>query len=688
MPRFWGQAALLAWWLGLGVYYYSRPELSFRWELALDILPNPLALTWTAVSRLAKSLLALGGLIFMGVSIGGWCLSKIKLPIADRIESFGFRLGLGWGIIGSLMAALALLKLWYVGPVLLSIALLSLWAAYTTPRENRVGASADGAAPSRAFDVGLLLLLALFAAFNLLGTLIPEIFYDALTYHLALPDLYWRRHGFFPTPDNVFSGVPLLIQMLFSVALPIGAVQLTHVLHWFLGLAAALMAYAAGRRFVSRRAGLLAALFFYTNPLVGVMSWKAGVDLGTAFYQLLAVYALALASIERPARREWLIVSGALCGFAMGTKYQVWPLAGVMAAVLLWDTRMDGRLQPKTLLRSILPFLLALFAALAVWPIRNLRLYGNPVFPFFQDTFASWGTRIDWRELLKEGGRDAIASLTTWTGLKALLLSPWQLSTMQNDTTIFGPVFLLGIPLLFLIRFRGKAERTLFATMAVLWAAWALTTYWPRYFLPTFLIACVLFAVAFERAFSVTAKRVSYVLMVVVLVTNFFWTATWLHVYEANAVVMGTMSQADYLKRPHPSYGAPYYACAEHINEHTPLGSRILIIADERGYYINRDYESTTTFGEHVLNRYLREHDTPAALRDRLFADGFTHILVNTGKMREMGAAHWFLLSPAQSAVYDAFTQKYLKQTYESYLAPASERSAPTWCAVHEIVRE
>ncbi len=684
--RFWGQGILLAWWIGLGFYYYRQPEQSFRWELAFQILPNPFSLTAQAVFRLAKALVALGGLVFMGLSLGGWCLAKLKLRIAAPWESFGFRLGLGWGVIGCLMAVLALLKLWYVGPVMALMAVLSLSAALTTPKEADSSVQSVTASWG-VLDIWLGILLALFAAFNLLGTLMPEIFYDALTYHLALPDLYWRKHGFFPTPDNVFSGVPFLIQMLFGLALPLGGEQLAHVLHWFLGLAGALMAYAAGQRFVGRRAGLLAALFYYSNPLVGVMSWKSGVDLGTAFFQFLSVYALGFASVERESRRSWLIVSGAFCGFAMGTKYQAWPLAGALVAAHLWGAGNGVWRQSQATLRSIVPFCLALSVTLAIWPLRNLVLYGNPLFPFFQESVASWGSRIDWRALLRDGGRDTVAMLTTWTGFKSLLLSPWQLSTQQNDTTIFGPIFLLGFPLLLLTRFHEKAERVLLVTALTLWGVWSLTTYLPRYFLPTFLLAAVLFATSLERGFSSAAKRVAYLLVLVVLVTNFFWTATWLYVYEANAVVVGQTTKEDYLKRPHPSYGAPYFACAEYINQHTPLDSRILIVADERGYYLKRDYETATVFGEHVLNRYLRKSATPAALRDMLVADGFTHVLINAGKMREMGAAHWFDVTAAESAVYAAFTQTYLKQAFESHLPPATATSAPTWCAVHEIIR-
>lgn len=585
------------------------------------------------------------------------------------------------------MALLATLRLWYVAPLFAGLVVTSLGAAHATLGGVRSAVNDERAPSWSLFDIALVLLLAIFATLNLLGTQIPEIFYDSLTYHLALPDLYWRRHGFYGTPDNVFSGVPLLIQMLFAVALPIGGETLAHLIHWVFGLSGALLAYGCANRLAGHRAGLLAALFYYSNPLVGVMSWKAGVDLGTSFYLLLAVYALGMAYEDKQLQREWLTVSGAMCGFTMGTKYQAWPLAGVLAALIAWESGKDALRNTSAMLRSVAPFFISLLASFAIWPLRNLFLYGNPVYPMFQENFTSWGTRIDWRALLRDGGRDAVAALSTMDGFVHLLKSPWHLSTQQNDTTMFGPVFLLGLPLLLVYRPERRVERVIRAAMLALWAVWSLTTYLPRYFLPTFLVATILFAVSTERVFSANGKKFAYPLILVVLVTNFFWTATWFHVYEANAVVMGLESREDYLKRPHPSYGAPYFACAEFINRNTPRDARILIVADERGYYVNRDREAASIFGEHILNRYVRESPTPIGLRDRFLADGFTHVLFNAGKLKELGTTHWFKFSPAEASVYDRFSQKYLKQTYESYVPPAAANLAPTWCAVYEVLR-
>ena len=76
----------------------------------------------------------------------------------------------------------------------------------------------------------------------------PEIFYDALVYHLALPDLYWMRGGITPTPENLYSGLPLQASMLYALALPLGGDGLAHFVGWAFGVGSALLVFVLGRR--------------------------------------------------------------------------------------------------------------------------------------------------------------------------------------------------------------------------------------------------------------------------------------------------------------------------------------------------------------------------------------------------------------------------------------------------------
>jgi hypothetical protein len=202
--------------------------------------------------------------------------------------------------------------------------------------------------------------------------------------------------------------------------------------------------------------------------------------------------------------------------------------------------------------------------------------------------------------------------------------------------------------------------------------------------LPTFLPACVLFALAFERGLAGLAKIAGYALLCYVVFVNFFWAAAWFTTYDAEAVVLGAQSSDDYLSRAHPSYGDPYYPCARFINESLPAQARVMVLGDERGYYLDRDYVASTVFAEHPLKRYLAESASPEALRERLRREGLTHFLINAGKVREKGVESWLKLDAAESKTYGEFARRYLREVY----ADREPGQAAARCAVYELARE
>jgi dolichyl-phosphate-mannose-protein mannosyltransferase len=669
---------LFSWWLGIGWYYYHQPALTLRWDIALTLLPNPFAMRAAALWDLVKLLAEIGWLLVIGAGLGEMILSLLSLQPRGRLLRQIFNIGIGWGALSLAMAFLGLLELWrpgFVFGVLAALTPPAILALRRAPPEP-----APEAAPWLPVDTAIVALLAVFVGLNLLGAMVPEIFYDALSHHLLLPSLFWRHHGFFPiTVENTFVGMPFLVQMLFALALPVGGERLAHLVHLSFGVLSALAAFDFGRRFAGRRTGLLAALLFYANPLVGVISWKGTVALGTAFYKFLAIYAAALALEGNEPNPRELALAGAFAGLAMGTYYQAWPLAGILAVFVAWKLLPLGRVKAA---RALMTFMGPMAAASIVWPLRDCVLFGNPIYPFFQEHISPTRAYVDWRGLLNDGGQNWKTMFGTWSGFLDLLKSPWQLCTQQLDTRSFGPVFLLGLPLLFLVRFRSRPESVLLSCTLALWAAWTLTNWVPRYFLPTFVPAATLFALGLERGLTGSAKKAGYLLALYVSIVNLFWTAAWLKTYEAEGVVFGSEKAADYLSRPHPSYGFPYYACAAFMNAQLPADARVMTLGEERGYYVERDVISTTSFVEHPLARLLRASANGGELRDALVRNGVTHLLVNDAKIHALGMDTWMKLDARENAVLAEFTSRYARRLFAHPPAPGALE-----CEVTEILK-
>ncbi|MDD5656297.1 MAG: glycosyltransferase family 39 protein, partial [Elusimicrobia bacterium] len=485
----------LAWGLGLGWYFYSRPDWVQQWRMwrMWPQLPPPIfQMRPAALLSLLKDLACLAGLTLLAHGLGRRLLSWLEPETASG-EALPC-LAAGWGALGLGMLGLGLLKLWRPPLVLVLLAGLGAWALWdllkTPPRfESRP------AEPWRAWDMAWAAGLAIFAGLNLAGALVPEIFYDALVYHLALPELYWLRGGIVPTPEIAHSGFPMLTQMLYGLCLPLGGDQLTHLLNWSFNLGTALLLYDFGRRFCARGAGLLAALLYYSMPLVGLLGWKASAEPAWAFFQTAALYALARGYCVVPSSREWLAAAGTFMGLAMGTKYQAWPALPILALSWLvlarepWRSRLSGLgwfLGPAALLA-------------APWLIKNAAFYSNPLYPFFHDSLACGLADPDWRRLLREGGgRDIAAVLTSWQGISSWAGIHWA-AMFEYSESVAGPTLLMAAPLFLLCRFLPPFNLAWLAGLG-LCAAGMLSTVTLRYLLPCFPAVCLIFAVALHEA--------------------------------------------------------------------------------------------------------------------------------------------------------------------------------------------
>ena len=161
---------------------------------------------------------------------------------------------------------------------------------------------------------------------------------------LASAKIYVAQHRLVPTPYLDSKCIRNYVQLLFSLGLLFLdeiAAQLTQFL-MFLILVCALFSF--GQREFSRRAGLWAAAIFVGNPFILYLASNAYIDIGVTLYLTLSLYALAVWFSER--RRGWLLLCGAFCGFAVGTKYtalqQVVLVTLVIGAVCIEESGEKG----------------------------------------------------------------------------------------------------------------------------------------------------------------------------------------------------------------------------------------------------------------------------------------------------------------------------------------------------------
>ena len=260
--------------------------------------------------------------------------------------------------------------------------------------------------PSKIPGYMLAVIIALLIGCVFILASVPPVDRDALTHHLAVPKLYLKHGGMVEIPSVPFSYYPMNLDLLYLIPLYFGNDIVPKYIHFAFALLTAWLIYGYLRRRLENPFwGLLGALMFLSLPVIVKLSVTVYVDLGLIFFSTASLlYLLKWASKGYPTR--YLILSGACCGLALGTKYNALISLLLLASLvpILYvrgqnesshDRSLQGRAEPCRggsvgALRAVLSAVIFVAVALSVyspWMIRNVVWTGNPLYPLYQGVF-------------------------------------------------------------------------------------------------------------------------------------------------------------------------------------------------------------------------------------------------------------------------------------------------------------
>jgi hypothetical protein len=603
--------------------------------------------------------------------------------------------GVGFGVVSLALLCLGLAGFWRAGllKTLFIIAATASVPAHFFQRAHSPEPTALDARKVAADRLGLLencgtILIAIATTTMFLSTAAPDIFYDSLVYHLALPKLYLIKTAIVPTAYNVFSGAPQGAQMLYGLMLSLGDERLTTLLHFSFGLGTALVLWLCSTIYSSRSTGILSATLFLCCPIVMYSGTFSGVDLISAFYCALAFYAV-LRSLEvrsgeptatDAANRGWAVCAGILLGLAMATKYNVFSVGASLLAVHLYLSISRGLSIRWTAWMS-----LAAFVTILPWLLKNTVFYGNPLYPFFHGLRTGGPHPADWSGFLSAAAaRDMRSTFFTAAGWKGFLLLPWTFS--QGEVAMDnwpGGVFLLLIPWLFVRNSQGVFKAAALAALTG-YLTWSLASTQGRFIIPV--LPMIVFALAVAVNHTITPawlKSLSWSAALLLCVFNLAANTHQNLLMGRWAFLKSGAAPAAYLRDERFSYPVPAQNAIEFINTNTPAKSKVIFLGEARGYYSDRDFVAPTVFDQNPFWTSVSKGSDAQDIRDQLAAAGFTHILLN-GRGLYMGSPDVVLPNDlVQSKKFDEFWFHHLKPIFEDH----DEKSGnPKWLFVYEIL--
>ncbi len=334
------------------------------------------------------------GIGFILVSLGVGRRALIWLGVGEGVSAFergALALALGAGLLQvvclalGVFGALSVTNVRLVSAVVAAAAAFDAWAVIR--RARKVWDSSGNPAWLGAWLVALLPGLVL----ALLSALTPTVDPDGMGYHLTVPKRWLTAGSIGYLPTYPYSNTPMGVEMLFTLGLSWGGDAAAKLIHFLMGLGAALALYAAAKRVAPGVLPGLAVTLLLFGPfgVASLMGW-AYVEAATAC--VLVAAGLAWLIWYQSRATALLKLAGLLAGIGVSFKMTaaLLPVALFVLTLLLLlrEAREQGKPAASTA-KLLLPMVLCVALPVLPWFVRSALVTGNPFFPMFAQLIPS-----------------------------------------------------------------------------------------------------------------------------------------------------------------------------------------------------------------------------------------------------------------------------------------------------------
>ncbi len=493
------------------------------------------------------------------------------------------------------------------------------------------------------------ILVLLLAAFAL--SLTPEISKDALIYHLAVPKLYLKHHGFFFIPGNIYSNLPFQAEMLYIIGLLLKGDTLAKGIN-FMALPVILLGMKeVSSRIIKNDFPFVSMFIFIMLPTAFYLSHVAYADLYSALYVLAALY-LFLQWQQNPDYSK-IILSAYFVGLAVSTKYSciLLPLLVFLGILVKF---LDSRDSKVPVLMLMLFFAITITTG-APFYLKSFLLTGNPIYPFFFDIFGGRG--------LDPKLADLYAGIYKYMGMGRdwldFVLLPWNISFNAKMESInfdgfISPIFLLLFPLLFWLKKPDTSLKTLYLFSSICFIFWATSSQDIRYMIHILPIFAVLSGVAlteFSRQryimiYTITVTGICTVINSYLIMGDFIKIAPF-------RVISGIESRDEFMLR-----NISVYKIYSFANRNLPIDAKVFLVGMKNYTFLfDRKCFSDSMFETYTLSRILSSARSTAAIKEQLRIMGVTHIMYDDNSVSGKNS----MLSTDEKKLFNLFKDQYLE---------------------------
>jgi hypothetical protein len=470
-------------------------------------------------------------------------------------------------------------------------------------------------------SLALLVVIFLSGMALVIGAFGPIYDYDALEYHVGIPDLYARAGKIHFLPNNVYSHFPMNVEMLYLFALLLGKVEFIKFFNFLFVVMTVFLVYHYADRWWGRKIGLGAAALFICSNHLAINCWAAKSDVGHVYFCSVAVFLL----LDRSFRS--ILLAAIFGGLALGSKsiapFYVW---GALAGS--WFSRDFLQTDRTKLLVQMILFLFVSSLFAAPWWIKNFLETGDPVFPLGFAWFKSPIWSVDQYQRWWDYHTVSKNLADFFSALAGSMIK------YKN----FWPTVYLGLPIVLFCLRETKIRFLMFYAGLGYIFFFVGTIGDPRFLLPVFPCLVVAVAGAFAVFKSSLPKKITITVMSVFIFLNLGSMAISLEILKIPKYFFGLISQAQYLREI-----LPHYSAVEFLNLTMKPNDQVLFIGEARTFYVKGKVVASTVFDRSVLGAILDGVEDDKEVYERFKKKGINYLLVNLSEIQrwDKGVPEW-----------------------------------------------
>ena len=609
------------------------PILLLTWLLILltlfYIVQKPDFLSISAgIGNFLLTILIPTWMILLSLNIGSYFM-----PDCDSIERVIFSSAIGMGIFGLAGFGLAISGWANQTTFLLIFIILTAYFGYTRKLESvwvdlrQTVISIKESAKTIPAWIPIAVGTSIGLAF-LMGLAPPIEDFDAMLYHLYVPELWLRGGGLFLS-KAVGYWVPHIVEGSFVFPLVFGVDSAAHLIHLFwLVLTMLLVWHWAGKISNTSTSWHAVVIMLGMPSLLWLASWAYN-DFTLAFTGTAVIYSVWRWRETKNIR--WAVIGGIMAGLAMGAKYQSFfmPVIGALL-ILIWER---GTFIQRIRTSAIFSAATILFAF--PWYLRNWLWTGNPVYPF---VFGGRG----WDSFLSSF-QPGISGTGIGYNLPKILLLPFTTMLGTQDANFFdgrfGPFFLILFPIAVWSFFKVKDDKGRSALVIIYLlsltgiASWTLGViniqglFQSRYLFPSLIPLTIPLAMGLNalQEFDTPRLKISFIFRTILAITvfiNLFNFSLQTILRDPLSVALGMTSRQSYMESRQQGYTQALELIASIPNE-----ASVYFLFEPRAYGMQADVVPDSVLANFEHDLYI--HGTYEKAFDAWKAEGYEYVLIS-----------------------------------------------------------